>query len=66
ADDGYLILPTPGDWGRKYGVPNRNLESARISGPFVPEGQDFKSPLQAGNYRIRMNFATETYVLTPL
>jgi starch-binding outer membrane protein SusE/F len=66
ADDGYLILPTPGDWGRKYGVPNRDLESARISGTFVPEGQDFKSPREAGNYRIRMNFVTETYQLTKL
>jgi hypothetical protein len=66
ADDGYLILPTPGDWGRKYGVPNRDLETARISGPFIPEGQDFKSPREAGNYRIRMNFVTETYQLTKL
>jgi starch-binding outer membrane protein SusE/F len=66
SNDGYLILPTPGDWGRKYGVPNRNLESARISGPFAPEGQDFKSPLEAGNYRIRMNFFTGQYQLTKL
>lgn len=66
SDDGYLILPTPGSWDRKYGVPNRNLESARISGPFVPEGQDFKSPLEAGDYRIRMNFVTENYQLTKL
>lgn len=66
SDDGYLILPTAGDWGRKYGVPNRNLESARISGPFAPEGQDFKSPLEAGNYRIRMNFFTGQYQLTKL
>jgi hypothetical protein len=66
ADDGYLILPVPGDWGKKYGVPNRNLESARIEGPFRPEGQDFKSPTTAGNYRIYMNFVTEQYKLTRL
>lgn len=66
ADDGYLILPVPGSWDKKYGVVDRSLESARIEGPFKPEGQDFKSPTTAGNYSIRMNFVTEQYKLTKL
>ncbi len=66
ANDGYLILPEPGNSNKKYGVPNRDLESARLEGTFVPEGQDFRSPTTAGNYRILMNFATETYKLTKL
>lgn len=66
ANDSYLILPEPGSWSKKYGVPDRSVESARMSGTFIPEGQDFKSPTEAGNYKIRMNFATETYQLTKL
>jgi len=66
ANDGYLVLPEPGNWGKKFGVPNRNLESARLAGPFVPEGQDFKSPLDAGRYRININFFTGQYSLTKL
>jgi hypothetical protein len=66
ANDGYLILPEAGSWARKYGVPDRDLESARLSGPFIAEGRDFRSPLEAGNYRIRMNFLTGRYQLTKL
>lgn len=66
SNDNYLILPVPGDWGKKYGVVNNSLESARLEGPFRPEGQDFKSPTVAGNYRINMNFVTEQYKLTKL
>lgn len=66
ANDGYLILPEPGNWGKKYGVPNNSLESAKMEGTFKPEGQDFKSPATAGDYRILMNFVTEQYRLTKL
>ncbi len=66
ADDGYLILPEPGNWGKKYGVPNNNIESARLEGDIKPEGADFKSPKEAGNYRILVNFATGKYKLTKL
>ncbi len=66
ADDAYLILPTAGSWDRKFGVPNRSLESARLEGQIVAEGQDFKSPTEAGNYRINVNFVTGMYKLTKL
>jgi hypothetical protein len=66
ANDGYLILPVPGSWDRKYGVPDNTIESARMEGPFIPEGRDFKSPTVAGDYRINMNFVTERYKLTKL
>jgi hypothetical protein len=45
---------------------NNTLESAKMEGPFVPEGQDFKSPAVAGDYRILMNFVTGQYKLTKL
>lgn len=66
ANEPYLILPEPGSWSKKYGVPDRNLPSARLSGPFKPEGQDFRAPTETGDYRIIMNFVTETYQLTKL
>ncbi len=66
ANEGYLILPVPGSWDKKYGVPNNSIESARIEGAFKPEGQDFKSPTEAGNYRINFNFVTGKYKLTKL
>lgn len=66
SNDGYLILPTPGSWDRKYGVPNNSIESARLEGDIKPEGADFKSPREAGTYRINVNFATGKYKLTKL
>jgi hypothetical protein len=66
ANDGYLVLPVPGDWGKKYGVPNNTIDAARLQGDIKPEGSDFKSPKEAGNYRINFNFATGKYLLTKL
>jgi len=66
ASDEYLILPTAGSWDRKFGVPNNMVEAARIGGGFVAEGQNFRSPTVAGNYRINVNFVTGMYQLTKL
>lgn len=66
SNDGYLILPEPGNWDKKYGVPDNSIESARLEGTIKPQGADFKSPMEAGNYRILVNFATGTYKLTKI
>lgn len=66
ANDGYLILPEPGNWGKKYGVPNNTIDAARLEGNIKPEGADFKSPKEAGTYRINFNFVTGKYLLTKL
>ncbi len=57
----YLILPTNGDWGRKYGVNDKNLAAARTAGPIKPEGENFPAPTATGNYKFSIDFFTGTY-----
>lgn len=66
ANGEYLILPEPGNWGKKYGVEDNNIEAAKTSGSLKPEGSNFKTP-GAGKYRIEVNFANNaSYKLTKL
>jgi starch-binding outer membrane protein SusE/F len=61
----YLLLPTNGDWGHKYGVANNTLPEAKVSGALVVDGgQDFPSPAVSGTYKIEVEFVTKTYKLT--
>lgn len=64
ANDGYLVLPEPGNWDKKYGVEDRTVDAAKLGGTIVPQGQDFPSPSDAGSYKIEVNFATGQYKLT--
>jgi hypothetical protein len=57
----YLILPTNGDWGRKYGVNDKNLPAARTGGAIKPEGENFPAPTATGNYKFSIDFFTGTY-----
>jgi hypothetical protein len=62
----YLILPEPGNWDKKYGVEDNNIEAAKLNGVLKPQGQDMRSP-GAGKYRIDINFANNaSYKLTKL
>lgn len=64
ANDAYLILPEPGNWGKKYGVEDKSLPAAKLGGKLVPEGQDIPSPSEAGSYKVDVNFATGMYKVT--
>ena len=64
ANDFYLVLPEPGNWGKKYGVEDKSLPAAKLAGTLKPEGQDIPSPSEAGSYKIDVNFADMSYKLT--
>ena len=63
-DDSYLILPEPGNWGKKYGVEDKTIPAAKLAGKLKPEGQDIPSPSEAGSYKIDVNFYDNSYKLT--
>lgn len=60
----YLILPEPGNWGKKYGVKDNNIESAKLSGSLEPEGKNIKAPNETANYKIVVDFINNSYKLT--
>jgi hypothetical protein len=60
----YLILPEPGNWGKKYGVKDNNIESAKLAGVLEPEGKNLKSPNETANYKIVVDFFNNSYKLT--
>jgi len=60
----YLILPTNGDWGRKFGADNSLAPNAGIGGKFKPEGEDIPAPGNSGSYKFTIDFFTGTYKLT--
>jgi hypothetical protein len=64
SDGEYLILPEPGNWGKKYGVADNSIEAAKLGGTLVPEGKNLKSPNDSANYKIVVDFANNSYKLT--
>jgi hypothetical protein len=64
AGQEYLILPEPGNWGKKYGVDDNGIEAAKMAGVLKPEGQNIKAPNTTGNYKIVVDFINNSYVLT--
>jgi starch-binding outer membrane protein SusE/F len=58
----YLLLPTNGDWGRKFGtdVPAAN----NLSGTFKAEGGDIPAPAVSGSYKFEIDFFSGKYKLT--
>ncbi|MCU0445978.1 MAG: hypothetical protein MUE85_13795 [Microscillaceae bacterium] len=63
ANDGYLLfsLANPDIWWQtKIGMGGTNP----LAGDLVPDGADFKSPTEVGNYKIEIDFETGTYKLT--
>ena len=67
AGKNYLVLPENGSWGKKYGaVDNQAAGIKNNGGPMKPEGQDMPSPDATGNYKITVDFMTNTYTLVKL
>lgn len=62
----YLLLPTNGDWSRKYGVNNTGEPGIGLGTKLKPEGQNMPAPPTAGNYKIFVDFVLGTYTLTKL
>jgi hypothetical protein len=61
---GYLLIPEPGNWGKKYGVEDNSIEAAKTAGFVKPEGADFKSPNTTGSYKIVVDFINNAYTVT--
>jgi hypothetical protein len=62
----YLLLPENGNWGKKYGVVDNTAAGVKLGGILAPEGQNIPSPDVAGNYKITVDFITNSYTLTKL
>jgi len=63
AGKSYLLLPTNGDWGRKYGGASAT-GGALLADNAVP-GSNTPSPATTGMYEIIVNFQTGTYTVKP-
>jgi len=66
ADQGFLFVPVYGDWSNKYGFTGSGLGNNVNGDSFQPNGNDFKSPGVAGNYKIVVSFKTGKYTMTKL
>ncbi len=53
----YLLLPTNGSWGAKYGGDNATPEG----GTFKADGSDLPGPANSGKYKIEVSFLDNTY-----
>ena len=63
AGKSYLLLPTNGDWGHKYGGASAT-GGALLADNAVP-GSNTPAPAITGMYQIVVNFQTGTYTVTP-
>ncbi len=63
APASYLFLPVNGDWSHKYGGSSATGGTLLADGD-VP-GSNTPAPATAGLYKIIVNFATNTYSVTP-
>ena len=63
AGKSYLLLPTNGDWGHKYGGASAT-GGALLTDNAVP-GSNTPAPATTGLYQIVVNFQTGTYTVTP-
>ncbi len=55
----YLLLPTNGDWGRKYGnACGSNGCNATAGYDFKAQGDNIKAPASSGTYTIAINFVS--------
>lgn len=60
----YLILPEPGNWGKKYGIDDNGPDAFKLAGTLKPEGSNLKAPNETANYKIAVNFLNNSYKLT--
>ena len=61
----YLLLPTNGDWGRKFGSDGA-ASNTKLAGAIKPEGGDMDSPDVSGNYKVTIDFINNSYTLVKL
>lgn len=64
AGKDYLLIPEPGNWGKKYGVEDNSIEAAKTAGFAKPEGANFKTPNTTGSYKIVVDFINNAYTVT--
>ena len=68
----YLLLPINGDWGKKYGVANKNLAGLSDGGNFGFNtaandfNDNFPGPATAGIYKLEVDFITGTFSVEPV
>jgi hypothetical protein len=65
ADKSYLFLPVNGDWGHKFGGTGGNNTNNVNGDVLKAEGSDMKAPATSGLYLIIVNFATNSWTVTP-
>ena len=67
AGKSYLFLPVNGDWSHKYGGATDGTSSAGVllADGAVP-GSNTPAPATSGLYSIIVNFATNSYTVTPV
>lgn len=65
ADQSYLFLPVNGDWGHKFGFNGSNNSNNVNGDQLKAEGGDMKAPGTSGLYLIIVNFATNSWTVTP-
>ncbi len=63
SGEAYLLLPTNGSWGRRFGTDNQFSPDARLGGKIKPEGADIPAPTVSGNYKLSVDFFKGTYQL---
>lgn len=62
----YLLLPTNGDWGNKFAVPNGSLAGLSAGGDFAFNAADnFPGPADGGWYKLIVDFQTGKFKVTP-
>lgn len=59
----YLLLPTNGDWSRKFGADDPLAPGAGLGGKIKPEGADIPAPSTSGSYKLTVDFYAGTYKL---
>ncbi|WP_290799376.1 SusE domain-containing protein [Flavihumibacter sp. UBA7668] len=63
----YLLLPENGNWNKKYAVANNTLPGLREGGVMgFNLASNIPGPVNSGTYKIKVNFATHSYLVTPL
>ena len=61
----YKFIPLDGSWTLSYGISVQDDPSEINGGAFVTNGQNILAPATSGIYIIDVNFATNTFTVTP-
>ena len=67
ASKSYLLLPVNGDWSHKYGgaTDGTNVGGGTLLADGAVPGSNTPAPGTSGLYKIVVNFATNSYTITP-